>query len=199
MGDGGAEFGALFDKAAGFVELAATQLAGFVGLLQDGAEFFVGIAGFGDFQCGGERDLAFLYAFDQAFFAAFEQEDDVIDVLGGETGLVGDGFRAVAALTQGFDVGEDFQGAVLAAGDVLRQAHDEGVFFADFDHQCRNMGFAEQLEGVQAPFPADQQILGFAISAFALGDGDGFLEADGLDVADAGRNRFGDEPVCGGF
>ena len=69
-------------------------------------------------------------------------------------------------------------------GDVLRQAHDEGVFIADVDHQRRDVGFPQDAEGVQAPLAADEQVFGMAIVARAFGDGDGFLQADLFDVLD---------------
>ena len=44
------------------------------------------------------------------------------------------------------------------------------------------MGFAQDAEGVEPPFAADQHVARLAIVARALGHGDGFFETDGADV-----------------
>ena len=96
-----------------------------VGLLQQVAE--VGLAvfpggagilvGSGDSQGGGQRDGAALHAFDQAFFALVEQEDDVFDVLGRQACFLDDDLGAVAAFAQHLDIGQDLQRAVAAPID----------------------------------------------------------------------------------
>ncbi len=70
---------ALFDQALGFDDLAALELAVFVGLLQQVAQVGLVVAfggvfvGAGDFQGSGQRDGAALHAFDQALLPLVEQ------------------------------------------------------------------------------------------------------------------------------
>ncbi len=79
---------AFFDKAFGFDNLAAFEVAVFVGLLQQVTQVGLVVAfggvfvGAGDFQDGGEWDGAALHTLDQALLPLVEQEDDVFDVLG---------------------------------------------------------------------------------------------------------------------
>ncbi len=88
VGGCGAVLQALFDEALGFDDLAAFELAVFVGLLQQVAQVGLAVAisgvfvGAGDLQGRGLRDGASMHAFDQALFPLVEQEDDVFDVLG---------------------------------------------------------------------------------------------------------------------
>ena len=167
-------------------------LAYLLGKARDSAHVQVGLAiavggvfvGAGDFQRGGQRDGAALHAFDQAFLPLVEQEDDVFDVLGRQAGLLDDDLGAVAAFAQHLDVGQDLQRAVAAPGDVFGQAHDEGVFIAHVHYQGGDVGFAQDAEGVQAPFPANQQVFGLTVVTGPLGHGDGLFEADELDAFD---------------
>lgn len=127
-------------------------------MLQDRAELRVAICRLGDFHGGGEWDLPFLYAFDQAFFATFEQEEDVVHILRGQPGFADDGFCLVAALAQRLNIGQHFQRPVLSPGNVFGQAHDEGVFIIHLDHQGRDVRFAKELERIQPALATNQQI-----------------------------------------
>ena len=132
---------ALFNQALGFDDLAALELAVFVSLLQQVTQVGLAIAlsgifvGAGNFQGGGQRDGAALHAFDQAFLPLVEQEDDVFDVFGRQARLLDDDLCAVATFAQHLDVGQDLQGTIAAPGDVLGQAHDEGVFVGHVPYQ----------------------------------------------------------------
>ena len=119
---------------------------------------------------------------DQPLLALVEQKDDVTDVFLRQAGFLDDVLRIKPARQQQFYVGEDFQRSVALAGDVFRQRHDEGVLVRHIDHQGRNMGFAQQPEGIEPPFATNQQVALLAIGTVAPGDGDRLFEADGADV-----------------
>ncbi len=101
-----AELLAFFDQSLGLDDLAAFELAVFIGFLQQVAQvgaaplalpltIGVGVvwvvgAGPSNFQGGGERDGAALHAFDQALFALLQQNDDVAYVFRGEARLLVD-------------------------------------------------------------------------------------------------------------
>lgn len=131
-----------------------------------------------------EWHAAILDGNQQALLSLLEQRQDADDILVGEACLGGDVLRAVSFIEQLLDTRQDFQRATLATGDVLGQAHDEGIFIVDINHQRRNGGFAQRTKSVEAAFTADQQIAFRPILSGARGDRNGFLDTDGLDVPD---------------
>lgn len=76
--------------------------------------------------------------------------------------------------------------SAVFAGITLNDVaiHDEGFLVADIKHQGGNGDFAEHPESLEPAFAANQQIAYLAVRAWTRRDGDGLLEADGLDVAD---------------
>ena len=70
---------ALFNQALGFNDLAALELAVFVGLLQHIPGFIV-VVGADYLDGNGQRNVAALISLDQSLFTLVEQKHDVIDV-----------------------------------------------------------------------------------------------------------------------
>jgi hypothetical protein len=58
------------------------------------------------------------------------------------------------------------------------------VFIAHVHHQGGGVSLAQDAEGVQAPFAADQHVARVAIVAGAFGNGDVVFEAGGTDVVE---------------
>ena len=73
---------ALFYQTLRFYDLAAFELAVFIGLLQHVAQVFITVFGAGNLQRGGKWDGTALHTFNQTLFALIQQKDDVFDVLG---------------------------------------------------------------------------------------------------------------------
>ena len=177
-------FATLFDEPFGIRDLVPFELAGLVGFFQHVAQVFIIMLGAGDLERSGQRNCAVLYRFDQALFSLFQQEDDVADIFFRQTRARDDVVDCVIPRQQELDVCQDLQRPVSPPGDVFGQRHDEGVFVSHIHHQSRDVAFAEQAEGIQSTFAADQQIGGRSIGALALRHCDRLLEADGADVFD---------------
>jgi hypothetical protein len=155
---------AAFDHATRLDQLAAAQLSGLVGFLQSGLDRFVIGASARNGDRRVEWDASAADGHQEPFLPVLEQIQDALDILRAQAGLLRDGFLVVALIPQLLDAGQQFQGAEFAPGDVLREAHDEGRFVVDVHHHRRNFLLAERLEGLEASFAADEQVV-LAIAA----------------------------------
>ena len=131
-----------------------------------------------------ERNPSGLDGSQQTFFAFLEKQQNALDVIKAQADFLGDDALVVTLFTQILDAHQQLQCAVFAAGNVLGQAHDEGVLVVHRDDQRRNFLLAERPEGLEPAFTADQQEALAVLQTVARRDRDRLLQADALDVAD---------------
>ena len=152
--------------------------------MQGGLYRLVVIAGAVDGQSHIERNLSALDANDQPLLTFLQQGQHPLDVVRSHADLGGDFLGRMSLGAKGGDAGQILQRFLLAAGNVLDEAHQEGILVADLDHDGRDFLFAKVAEGRQPALAKYQHIPLLACVRGARCYLDRFLEADILDVAD---------------
>ena len=127
--------------------------------------------GCGDFNGDADRNLTGLDGAQQPMFAVLQQSKDGLDVFDGQAGLLRDRCVVIAAPLQTLDVVKQVDGAVLAASQILHQAHDQAVFGIGLDDDRRDLLLAKRLIGLKSALAADE-IVSRTVRIVPTGDGD---------------------------
>ncbi len=157
----------------------AAQKLFLVGLLQDDLNFC--LVGRGDVDRNADWDLTSLDSTQQAMFTLLEKTNDASDIFNRETGLTGDCRVAIAPLLQALNVVEQIDGAVLAAGKVLHQAHHQAILSVSLDDEGGYLALAEHLIRLKSTLAADE-VVAWAVCIFSTGDRDRPLQTEFGDV-----------------
>ena len=81
----------------------------------------------------------------------------------------------MTTLAHTIDIVEQVQWPMLAAGNILHQAHHEAILAADVDHNRRDRGLTKFTKRFQASLAANQ-VIADAIKVWAGGDRNRALE-----------------------
>lgn len=99
---------------------------------------------------------------EQSLFAALHQIQNTIDVVKRQPRLGRNRVRVIALLLQNLDPLQEVGCAMLTAGKVFDQAHDECLFFTGIYHDGGDLALPAGRKGFDPPLATDQIIL-FAV------------------------------------
>ena len=117
----------------------------------------------------------------EPIFTTFDQAYDASNVFDGQVSLRCDLLLRVTPPLHAFDVVQQINGPVLAAGEVFHQAHDQAVLGISIDDEGWNLVLSEHLIGFQTALTTDK-IVSRTISVVSTGDRNRLLQTEFGDV-----------------